>query len=331
MPLHDASYKHWDGQHQGIWSRRWVIMSHGLTACFQNRVARLILSLSWTSALLVAGILFLLGQLIVPESAVLEWVENLSPQLQAFAGMLIGWLDQHPDISVRAAQNVLFYFQSILLIKLAIFALGVSLPLLITRDLGSNAIILYSSKAISRGDYLLGKFATAAGVVFLTWLGPMLAAWFAGNLLAPDWRFFWHSRAVLAHILLNGVLATTVLGVLALGVSALSAREKSTASVWFTWWILGGILGPIAMHTRPWLRHLGFNFNLDELAAYVFRVGADITTAQDTIPVLGDMLRGVRADTLRSFNNPETSGAIVAILLLSLTSGWILSRKVRPE
>ena len=64
--------------------------------------------------------------------------------------------------------------------------------MLITRDLASNAIIIYASKAVSRGDYLLGKFATAFGLLVLTWLGPVCAAWFVGNLLAPDWRFFWH-------------------------------------------------------------------------------------------------------------------------------------------
>ena len=64
-----------------------------------------------------------------------------------------------------------------------------AIPLLITRDLACNAIVIYSSKAVTRGDYLLGKFATAFGLLALTWLGPVCAAWFVGNLLAPDWTF----------------------------------------------------------------------------------------------------------------------------------------------
>jgi hypothetical protein len=80
---------------------------------------------------------------------------------------------------------------------LSIFALGMALPSLITRDLASNAIVIYSSKAVTRGDYLLGKFCTAFGVMSLTWLGPVCGAWFVGNLLAPDWKFFWHARIAL--------------------------------------------------------------------------------------------------------------------------------------
>ena len=91
---------------------------------------------------------------------------------------------------------MLFYYFGIWLMRVSIFALGMAIPLLITRDLASNAIIIYSSKAVTRGDYLLGKFATAFGLLALTWLGPVCAAWFMGNLLAPDWSFFWHSRVV---------------------------------------------------------------------------------------------------------------------------------------
>ena len=54
----------------------------------------------------------------------------------------------------------------------------------------------------------------------------------------------------------------TVLSGLALGVSAVSSREKSTPALWFIWWILGGVIQPIALQTKPWLRHLSFSYNL---------------------------------------------------------------------
>ena len=56
---------------------------------------------------------------------------------------------------MRTTQNVLFYYFCINLMRLSIFALGMAMPLLITEHLASNAIIIYSSKAVSRGDYLL--------------------------------------------------------------------------------------------------------------------------------------------------------------------------------
>jgi hypothetical protein len=331
MPLHDASYKHWDGVHLGLWRRRLAITENGLNACLDNKAIRHMAVVCWISSLLVIGIQFILGQLLVADSIVLQWIDNFNPQLQSFARMLTTWLEQHPEISVRAVQNVLFYYYAILLLRLCIFALGISLPFLITRDLASNAIIIYSSKAVSRGDYLLGKFSTVCSLVFLTWLGPVLTAWFVGNLLAPDWRFFWHSRAVLGHILAFGLGTMTILGIMALGVSAISSKEKTTTGIWFIWWILGGVLAPIALQTKPWLRHLGFNFNLDQIALSIFRIGDDLKTAQEDIPILGDMLRQISAQTMNALSNPAIGGALIAFFAVLAAAVWIISKRVKPE
>jgi len=167
MPLHDISYQHWKGLHVGLWGRRWVIASNGLISCLQNRWMRHLIVFCWITALVMAAMLFLVGQLLVADSIVVQWVANFNPALQAFARMLTTWLELHPEISVRTTQNVLFYYFGISLMRISIFALGLAMPLLITRDLASNAIVVYASKAVSRGDYLLGKFATAFGLIAL--------------------------------------------------------------------------------------------------------------------------------------------------------------------
>ena len=331
MPLHDASYKHWDGVHLGVWRRRMVIALNGLTACFENKLIRHLSVVCWASALLMSAVLFMIGQLLVADSLIWQWVENFNPELQTFVRMLTSWLQQHPEISVRATQNVDFYYFSVYLMPLCIFALGMAMPLLVTRDLASNAIIVYSSKAVSRGDYLIGKFSMACGLIFITWLGPVCTAWFVGNLLAPDWRFFWHSRAAIGHVLLFGLSTTATLAVLALGVSSISSKEKSTIGFWFIWWILGGVLTPIAAQTKPWLRHLSFSFNLDQIALAVFRISDDLKTAQDNIPILGDMLRQVSAKTMEALSTPATGGAMLGLLAMVTLAGGILVNRVKPE
>ena len=92
MPLHDASYKHWDGAHLGLWRRRLVITTNGLSACLQNRLTRHLTVVCWVTALAVSGLLFFVGQLLVADSIVVEWLQNLNPQLQMFAQMLTSWL-----------------------------------------------------------------------------------------------------------------------------------------------------------------------------------------------------------------------------------------------
>jgi hypothetical protein len=202
---------------------------------------------------------------------------------------------------------VLFYFYCIYLMPLSFFALGMTLPALITRDLASNAIVIYSSKAVTRFDYLLGKFCTAFGVLALTWLGPVCAAWFVGNLLAPDWTFFWHARIALMHALIFGLSSMVILSVMALGVSAFSSREKATPALWFTWWALGLAIQPIALHTLPWLRHVSFGYNF------------------------GDMLKHVPRETRAALDNPTLAGALLGLALMLLAAGLILRKRVAPE
>ncbi len=331
MPLHDTSYQHWDGTHLGVWRRRLTIAGNGLSACLQNRWMRHLLVLCWAGSLVMTALLFLVGQLLVADSMVVQWVAHFNPQLQSFAHAFTTWLAEHPQISVRTTQDVLFYFFGIWLMPMSIFALGMAIPVLITRDLASNAITIYASKAVSRGDYLLGKFATAFGLLTLTWLGPVCTAWFMGNLLAPDWGFFWHSRAAIAHALVFGLSSLTILSLLALGISALSMKEKSTPAIWFTWWILGGTIAPIAQQTRPWLRHLSFNYNIEQIALAVFRLGNDLKVAQDNVPIFGEMLKGIRPQTMAALSAPAIWGALAGLAVMLILALLAVARRVRPE
>ena len=47
MPLHDVNYKHWEGTHLGVWSRRWAIAKNGLVACLQVRWMAYLVVLCW--------------------------------------------------------------------------------------------------------------------------------------------------------------------------------------------------------------------------------------------------------------------------------------------
>jgi ABC-2 type transport system permease protein len=331
MPLHDAHYQHWEGAHLGIWARRWVIARHGLAFCVQNKGMRNVIALCWLVGLLMAGLLFLVGQLLVTDSIVVKWVAQLNPGLQAFARMLTTWLVEHPEISVATTQNLLFYLFCVYSTPLSIFALGIAMPALITRDLASNAMVIYASKAVTRGDYLLGKFCVAFGLLTMTWLGPVCGAWLLGNLLAPAWGFFWHARAALGHALLFGLSAMLILSALALGVSAISRREKSTPAIWFMWWILGGVIQPIALQTKPWLRHLSFSYDLRQIGLATFRLGADLKTAQDNIPILGEMLRGIRPETRLALDHPMLGGALLGLALMLALAGWVVVKRVAPE
>jgi hypothetical protein len=331
MPLHDAHYQHWEGLHTGIWGRRWVIAKNGLAACLRGKFLRYVILVSWVGGLMMAAFMFFLGQLLVPDSIMSKWVTQMNPQIRTFVSMLTSWLQDHPEVSVGTTQNVLFYYYGVYSMPLSIVALGMALPVLITRDLASNAIVIYSSKAVTLGDYLLGKFCTAFGLMTLTWLGPVCGAWLVGNLLAPNWTFFWHARMALMHVLIFGLGSMIVLSLLALGVSAVSSREKSTPALWFSWWVLGLAIQPIALQTLRWLRHVSFGYNLRQLALGVFHLGRELQTAQDSIPVFGGMLSNVSPGTRAALNNPTLFGSVVGLAVMLLAAALIVKKRVVPE
>jgi len=331
MPLHDSSYKHWTGAHLGIWRRRAIIARQGLKSSLENRWMRHLLVVCWAGALLHATLLFALGQLLVTDGLMTQWTEHLNPALQAFVRTLTQWLEQHPEISVRTTENILFYVVSGWLLPLSLIAIAQVIPHLITRDLSSNAITIYASKAVGRMDYLLGKFATVFSLLALTWLGPLVVAWLIGNLLAPNWHFFWHSRLALLNTLVYVIGAMFILSLLALGVSAISRKEKSTVAIWVAWWIVGYVLIGIAHETKPWLRHLSFKYDLDELGLAVFRLHDDVRLAQENIPILGEMLRNVKPETFEALRVPAITGSVIALVIMMAVACVILARKLKPE
>jgi ABC-2 type transport system permease protein len=331
MTLHDTQYKHWDGTHLGIWSRRAVIAGNGLKSCLQTKVMRYLVGVCWMASLVQITLLFFVGQLLVADSDVVRWIGHLDSRLQAVGRGLMGWLEQHPEISVRATYDLLFFFFSAYISTFSFVAIALAIPHLITRDLSSNAILVYSSKAVGRFDYLLGKFATVFGLMTLTWLGPVCLAWFFGNLLSTNWHFFWHSRAALGHALVYILSNMAIVSVVALGISAISTKAKVTVSLWVALWVLGNALVPIARQTKPWLKYFSIRFNLDQILLGVFQLQNDLKLAQDNIPFFGDMLRPLRRQNAWALQAPEWGGAIFGLTVLVGLSILVIAKKVKPE
>lgn len=331
MALHDIRYQHWEGRHQGIWHRRAVIAEAGLRACLQNKWTRYLVGLCWLVALVYVAVLFAIGQLLVADSIIVKWAANLSGELQGFVRGLTTWLEQHPEISVRVAENLLFYRFATMLAPAGLIAVALTVPHLITRDLGSNAIVVYASKAITRFDYVLGKAGIVLGMLTLTWLGPVLAAWLVGNLMAPNWNFFWHSRLALWNTVAYVGLAMLFLTVLGLGISAVSSREKATVGLYVVLWLVGNTLVPLGAITRPLLQQLSFQYDLQQLALRIYRPEADLTIARENIPILGNILSGMNRGDLSPWQRRDTQTTWPALAAFAALAAGVIIIRTKPE
>jgi ABC-2 type transport system permease protein len=337
MAIHNIGYQHWEGQRRNIWYRRQVIAAQGLRACLQGRWLKRLIVVSWSAALAQVAVLFFLGQLLVTDSLIVRGLGNLDPQLRTIAQGLMAWLEMNPEVSVGATQNFLFYYFSRFYLPLTMLSLALAMPHLISRDLASNAMVIYASKAINRTDYLLGKLGTSLGLMVLTWLGPVCVVWLLGNLLAPQWHFFWHSRYALAHAVAFVSISMLILSGLALGVSAISGREKLPVGAWIALWLVGGFIsrGPgrhgVENPAQSWLENFSVTFNLDQIAAALFRLPNDLRLAQENIPFFATLTRNISSDTLATLNHPDLTGAGIVLGFLLLAAAILVIRRIRPE
>jgi hypothetical protein len=122
----------------------------------------------------------------------------------------------------------------------------------------------------------------------------------------------------------------TILSLLAMGVSALARNELSTGALWYGWWVLGAVFALFVERSQPWLCHLSFTYNICQLELSIFRVDHSLKTAQENIPVLGELLKMGPA-TQKAYEFPAIGGALVVLgLLLALTT-VLLHRRIKPE
>jgi len=270
----EQQYRRWEGSHEGIWRRRWVIAGGMLQGCLKGKWLQRLVAGCWIAALGQIILLFFYSQLVDSTSAVADW---LGADDEGFA-MLVFSLEmlikQNPELAVSVPWKIVFGFYSLMLFWPTMLVLTVAVPRIISADLSSNAIVLYASKAVSRWDYLFGKLGAVAGLIILTWVGPVLFAWLGGNLLAPSWKFFWLTREALFSSLTFGLVGLGFLAVLTLGVSALSPNAKVVTSAWLALWLLGwGMEAPANASRADWMLHLSFRYNLSQVHTRVFSPG----------------------------------------------------------
>ena len=331
MAIHNIHYQHWDGQYQNIWRRRWVIVSHGVHSCLANKWMVRLMTSCWGIGFSLISTLFLIGQLLVPDSIITEWLGHLNPMLQTVGKGLVNWLVAHPEISVKTEENLLFFLFCKPLFFLSIFAVFMTLPHLITRDISSRAIIIYSSKAITRWDYLLGKFGVVFGVLCLTWVFPLFIGWLVGNLLAPNWGFFWHSRAALLNSLSYSLFASVVLSVIALGASAVSRREKDAIGLWILLWVAGNVLADFPNHAHQWLKYCSFQRCIEQISFSIFHLANDMDMARQNIPMFREATHEIRQNTITAWQNPDLQGSLIALGIMMALSLILIVWRVRPE
>lgn len=317
MSIRAHDYEHWRGVSTSIWRRRWTITNYGLRLCWRSKLLRGIFAVAWVSALTLIAFHFLVGQLLSPDSAFASFVANsFGRKVKAILDGVTAWILLYPEITVDGLFRITLFSVSMLYGTLCCLAVALFVPKLISQDLSSRAILIYNSKALTRADYLAGKF----GIVFVLLGGIMIAPlafiWFASNVLSPDWSFFWHGLSALLRAMAAGVVTVFSLSAFALAVSSLAKKSGAATALWIVLWLVSGFVAETASHVLSWGRYLSPMTCVREVARGLFDLNGVIGNARASLPFFESLLKALPAKAATAVESvPE--GSWIPILFLA--------------
>lgn len=202
--IYDLGYRHYDGSRIGRRGTLLTLYVYGLRSCFG--LGRRTSSKIFPFAL-----------------AIFAFVPAI---IQLGVGAIVSGVDQHIDLFKH--EDYFAYVRVILVLFCATVA-----PELVGRDQRNRTLSLYFSRAVSRFDYAVSKFAALTSAMLVLTLGPQLLL-FIGNGMAGDDLSGYISASwdLVFPIVAGSFLVSAVIGAVGLSIAAyLPRRAYSTVAI----------------------------------------------------------------------------------------------------
>jgi ABC-type transport system involved in multi-copper enzyme maturation permease subunit len=212
MAVYDQSYMPWSGPYTGRAARVWAMVRPGLVQPFRNVWILIVIILAWVLVAVWLMILLLVAQ----AAARSQEAAHLSKMAFALGNNIY-----------REQFFNNFWFSMILMVLSVSAGAG-----LISRDLKHHAELIYFSRAMSRADYVAGKFLTLALFLLFVTLGPALLL-FAGQAAMGAEKLTTGQRlADLGAITLHSLVIVVPMTAVVLACSALTKRPYVAGILW---------------------------------------------------------------------------------------------------
>jgi ABC-type transport system involved in multi-copper enzyme maturation permease subunit len=241
-PIHDQTYRHYEGARTPP-GRGWsVIMSEGIRAMMNRRFFLIVLIAAWVPFIV---------------RTVMIYVSSTSTALARYA-------------PVDAAMFEAFLrYQGIFVFFVTVYV-GAGL---IANDRRANALQIYLAKPLHRTEYIAGKFLVLAAYLALVTLVPALLLVLVQILLSGSIAFIRANSFVVPAIIVASVLRIVVCAITMLALSSLSKSSRFagvmyTGAIFFTDAVFG-VLGAITGSTR--VAWASITANLDQVTDLIFR------------------------------------------------------------
>lgn len=240
MPIHDLSYREWNGARTPASLRFWVIAQTGIRLAWRSHWLRRLVFFAWLPAAYF-GIAFLVLEQSFAHQTELDMASGFLGQFPQ-AQYVVEEIASGDPVSARRhawAWLLLTFFrypQGFVLV----LVVGLIAPPLIARDVHTRAFLLYFSRPLSRVEYVLGKLSVVAAYVFLISAAPALVLYVLAVLLSPPELAIVSSTWDLPlRILLASLVLVLPTATLTLAFSSLTSRAMYAGFAWFAVWFLG--------------------------------------------------------------------------------------------
>ena len=199
MPIHDQSYRHWEGSFKSHTFRWWVITREGLRIILRRKV-------------------FLI--FIMAPPAIMFFVH----------GAIVYGINVYGKLFNLDIVNAKFFFeflmrQTFFISLICIFG-GSGL---IANDLKNNALQLYFSKSLTRLDYLTGKFAIIMILMAFLTIVPGIVLFLENAVISEGAVFIKGNYWILGSIIVCSLLFIVPTSFLILALSAVTRSSRYTA------------------------------------------------------------------------------------------------------
>jgi ABC-2 type transport system permease protein len=194
MPIHDQGYRRYRGGKAPL-GRAWgVIATTGLRSLFRSRAFLALLVVSWMQ--------FLIRSVQIYAAANLPQAAMLAPTAATFRDF--------------------FDKQDLFVFILSIYV-GAGL---VANDRRANALQLYLSKPLTRGEYVLGKLTVLMSSLLLVTGVPALMLLIVQVSFAGSFEFLRHNAQLLPAIVVFSLVETIFVSAIVLALSSLSRSSR---------------------------------------------------------------------------------------------------------
>jgi len=282
--LHHPGYRGWTGDLEAGWKRSLVIASVCIRRAWLSTWLKRMLLLAWLPAVWF-GVGFFIWEQAVLDPA---WRRSMVPFLQGAPQtpefMAISDALRSGDLEAGRhtvwawlLQSFFRYPQGVLMVMVV----GVIAPPLISQDIRSRAFLVYFSRPLTRGEYLIGKLAGIWVYLSAISTAPALCLYVLGILLSPGLNVIEATWDLPLRILAASAVLMLPTSILALCFSSLTQESRYAGFAWFVTWILGwftygivtsaGAFGgrDVLTQESPWT-HLSLYHTLGRIQRWIF-------------------------------------------------------------